>query len=121
MINNASQTLEIGALGALTMTGLDIVTNGTIKMDGGSLTDTSGIVIDTAATLIGKGLITAGTALSGDGTVKASGGTLELGSNLSALTPTVFDIDSVDGSVLKDRRRGRDRRHAWLPRRDRRA
>jgi large repetitive protein len=101
VINSASQTLEIGALGALTMTGLDIVTNGTIKMDGGKLTDTSGIVIDTGATLIGTGLITAGTALSGDGTVKASGGTLELGSDLSALTPTVFDIDTVAGSVLK--------------------
>src|SRR4029077_13198562 len=51
--------------------------------------------------LIGKGLITADTALSGDGTVMASGGTLELGSNLTALLPTVFDVDTVAGSVLK--------------------
>ena len=101
-INSAFQTLEIGALGALTITGQEIVTNGTIRMDGGSLTDTAGLVIDTAATLIGKGLITAGTTLSGDGTVKASGGTLELGSDLTAATlSTSFQIDSVNGSVLR--------------------
>ena len=38
VINSASQTLEIGALGALTITGREIVTNGTIRMDGGTLT-----------------------------------------------------------------------------------
>src|ERR1700712_1256623 len=78
-INSAFQTLEIGALGPLTMTGLDIVTNGTIKMDGGMLADTAGIVIDTAATLTGFGLVAAGTTLSGDGIIKASGGMLGLG------------------------------------------
>ncbi len=100
VINNALQTLEIGALGAVTMTGLEVVTNGTIRMDGGSLTDTSGTVIDTAATLVGKGLVTASTPLSGDGTVEASGGTLELGSDLSSST-TAFDVDTASGSVLR--------------------
>ena len=108
VINSASQTLEIGALGALTIAGRDIITNGTIRMDGGTLNNiadaalTSGIVIDTAATLVGKGLITAGTTLWGDGIVKASGGTLELGSNLTAIAfTTSFQIDSVNGSVLR--------------------
>lgn len=100
VINNALQTLEIGALGAVTITGLELVTNGTIKMDGGSLTDTSGTIIDTAATLVGKGLVTASTPLSGDGTVKASGGTLELGSDLSTST-TTFDVDTANGSILR--------------------
>ncbi|HEY0422974.1 MAG TPA: Ig-like domain-containing protein [Rhodopila sp.] len=99
-INSAFQTLEIGALGTLTMTGLDIVTNGTIKMDGGMLADTAGIVIDTAATLTGFGLVAAGTTLSGDGIIKASGGMLELASDLTAST-TLFDVDNVAGSVLK--------------------
>ena len=83
VINNAAQTLEVGVAGALTVTGLQLVTNGAIRMDGGSLTDTSGIIIDTAATLSGKGLVTAGTALSGVGIVKASGGTLELAADLN--------------------------------------
>src|SRR4029077_19450307 len=92
IINSAAQTLEIGAAGNLTMTGLDLVTNGTIKLDGGSLTDTAGIIIDTGATLTGKGLVTADTTLSGVGIVKASGGTLELGGNLTSST-TLFDVD----------------------------
>jgi Ca2+-binding RTX toxin-like protein len=100
VINSALQTLEIGAAGALTMTGLDLVTNGTIRLDGGSIADTSGIVIDTAATLIGRGFVPVGTPLSGDGTVKASGGILRLGSALT--TPnTNFAVDSVAGSVLR--------------------
>jgi Ca2+-binding RTX toxin-like protein len=100
VINNAAQTLAIGATGALTLTGLQVVTNGTVRMDGGSLSDSSGLIIDTAATLTGKGLITASTAVSGDGVVKASGGVLELCSNLTAST-TTFGVDTVAGSVLR--------------------
>ncbi|MEA2790189.1 MAG: large repetitive protein, partial [Acetobacteraceae bacterium] len=99
-INSALQTLEIGALGSLTMTGLESITKGSIKMDGGTLTDTSGIVIGAGATLTGNGRITAGTAVSGSGVVKASGGTLELGNDLTS-TAIAFDIDAVSGSVLR--------------------
>ena len=99
-MSSANQTLEIGAAGALTLTGLEIVGGGTIRMDGGTLTDVSGIGLNAPAVLVGKGTVTAGTVLSGDGTVKASGGTLELGAGLTATT-MAFDVDTVAGSVLR--------------------
>ena len=102
LINNAAQTLEIGSAASLTMSGLDLVTNGTIVMDGGTLSDTAGIIIDTAATLTGRGLVSAGTALTGDGAIRASGGVLELANDLTAAAfGTGFGVDTVAGSVLK--------------------
>ena len=103
VINNANQTLEVGALGALTMTGLDVVTNGTIKLDGGSLTDTRGHHHRHRRHADGKRPGHGRYGLSGDGIVKASGGTLELGSNLTSST-TLFDVDSGDRVGAEDRR-----------------
>ena len=59
-------------------TRLQTATNGTIKIDGGTLTDAAGITLTSPAALTGSGTVAANTALSGTGTVTASGGTLDL-------------------------------------------
>ena len=100
VINNANQTLEIGALGSLAITGTEAITNGTIRMDGGTLSDAQGLVIDTGAILIGSGTIASGTALSGAGTVIASGGRLDLAGDLTAAA-TNLQINAAPGSVLE--------------------
>ena len=46
-INNANQTLEIGPAGNLTINGNEFITNGTIKLDGGTLADKTGTTEDT--------------------------------------------------------------------------
>ena len=98
-LNNANQTLEIGATGSLTINAAQTATNGTIKIDGGTLTDAAGITLTSPATLTGSGTIAANTALSGTGTVTASGGTLDLlGTVNSGL---VLQIDTTAGSLLK--------------------
>ena len=79
-ISVGSQTLEIGSAGNLTITGgAESIALGTIKLDGGSLTDSS-VVTVTSGTLTGFGTIAAITALSGTAPriVNASGGTLDL-------------------------------------------
>jgi hypothetical protein len=99
-IGSALPTLEIGTAGALTINGLESITNGTIKIDGGTLTDASGINVGSGAVLTGHGTIAPGTVLSGTGMVKASGGILDLRSDVTSLS-TAFDIDAAGGSVLK--------------------
>lgn len=100
-IHSAAQTLEIGAHASLTLTGLELVTNGLILMDGGTLADATGLIVDTGATLAGQGLVTAGTPLSGDGAVIARGGVLELAQDLTSALTTTFSVDSAPGSTLK--------------------
>ena len=98
-LNNANQTLEIGASASLTINAAQTATNGTIKIDGGTLTDASGITLTSPAALTGLGTIAANTALSGTGTVTASGGTLDLlGTVNSGL---VLAIGTTAGSLLK--------------------
>ena len=98
-LNNANQTLEIGAAGSLTINAAQTATNGTMGIDGGALTDTSGITLTSPATLTGSGTIAANTALSGAGTVTASGGTLDLlGTVNSGL---VLAIATGSPSILK--------------------
>ena len=74
-INNANQTLEIGASGALTISAAESITNGKIQLDGGTLTDASGVTIGAGALLTGYG--TAGAVTLSGGTVTQTGGTLE--------------------------------------------
>ena len=62
-INNVNQTLEVGPSGSLSMGATENVTNGTILMAGGLLTDASGVSL-------GNG--TSNGALSGFGTVAAN-------------------------------------------------
>ena len=84
-INNANQTLRVGAAGNLTISAAETVSLGKILMSGGTLTDASGLTIGTSGTLTGFGkvnpaIIGPG---SGSGTITASGGTLELTSAVS--------------------------------------
>ena len=83
-INNVNQTLEIGPLGSLSIGATQNVTNGTILMAGGNLTDASGISLGSGSSngsLSGFGTVTANLTRSGSGTadtITASGGTLDL-------------------------------------------
>ena len=54
VIGNTTQTLEMGASGALTITGAESITNGKIQLDGGTLTDASNLTIGAGATLTGS-------------------------------------------------------------------
>ena len=48
-INNANQTLEIGAAGSLTLSAAESITNGKIQLDGGTLTDASSVTLGAGA------------------------------------------------------------------------
>jgi Hint domain len=102
-ITLGTQTLEIGASGALTISAIESITNGTIKLDGGSLTDTSGLTIGSAANLIGAGIISTGAAdFEGAGTVTAFAGVLDFttAANLSGAA-TAYHIADAIGSDLR--------------------
>ena len=96
-INDAHQTLEVGAGGNLTLTTAESITNGTIKMSGGTLADVAGLTIGAGASLQGFGTVTAATG--GPGTILATGGTLKLTAALDGATAS--DIHIGDGAVLK--------------------
>lgn len=64
-ISNSNQTLEIRAAGNLTIGAAESVTNGTIQVDGGTLTVAPGLTIGTGAVLIGMGTVAASTAIGG--------------------------------------------------------
>ena len=126
-LNNANQTLELGATAALTVTAAEAITLGSIKLDGGSLIDASGVTIGAGATLIGSG--TAGaitlsggtvtqsggtfalTSITGRGTVNgtptatgaitASGGTLDITNSIGASAGAAFGIAGTAGSVMR--------------------
>jgi large repetitive protein len=77
-ITDSHQTLEIGALGNLTINGAETITNGTIKLDGGTLVDvngTTGLTVGSGGTLTGFGTAPNDITLAG-GTVAQSGGVL---------------------------------------------
>ncbi|HXA24531.1 MAG TPA: Hint domain-containing protein, partial [Acetobacteraceae bacterium] len=96
-INNANQTVEIGAASTLTLTQLESMTNGTIKLDGGTLTDAAGVSVGKGAKLLGKGVVVG--PISGGGTIEATGGLLNIGGNLT--NGMVLQADSVASSVLE--------------------
>lgn len=100
-INSSNQTLEIGALGSLTLTAAENVTNGKIQLDGGTLTDLSGLTLNGGANLTGFGMIGTGTAIDGIGTIIASGGTLDIRGTVDSGNLTAFTIANVAGSDLK--------------------
>ena len=58
-INSVNQTLEIGTGGSLTIGAAESITNGTIQLSGGTLTDASGLTIGSGATLTGFGTVAA--------------------------------------------------------------
>ena len=98
-INNANQTLEIGVAGALTITGVESITNGKIQLDGGTLTDASNLTIGAGATLTGFGKVNANIPTS-VGTITATGGTLELNGTVASTTGGLH-IGSASGDTLK--------------------
>ncbi len=78
-IDNANQTLQIGAGAHVTITGAESITNGTITLSGGTLVDDrDGLTIGSGATLSGFG--TAGDVTLAGGTITQSTGTLTLNS-----------------------------------------
>src|SRR5262249_53914403 len=76
-ITSANQTLEIGANGNLTISSNESITNGTIQLDGGGLSDTSGLSVGAGAHLTGFGAVTAGATAAKDvdgiGSITAKG------------------------------------------------
>jgi hypothetical protein len=105
-ISNANQTLEVGPSGNLTIGAAENITDGSIKLDGGSLTDTSGITLgNAAAKLTGFGTVTTGTTTTTDfdgiGAVTATGGVLDFTKATNSDSVTAYDIAAVAGSVLR--------------------
>jgi len=104
-INNVNQTLEIGPLGALVIQATQNVTNGTILMAGGHLTDASGLSLGNGASngsLSGFGTVAANLTRSGSGTadtITASGGNLDLTGTFGA--GLVAAISAGSTSTLK--------------------
>ena len=106
-INNVNQTLEIGSLGSLVIGTTQNVTDGTIVMAGGALTDVSGISFGTATSsgsLSGYGTITGALTRSGSGaanTITAIGGNLTLSTAIGANSGLIFAIGSTPVSALQ--------------------
>jgi hypothetical protein len=98
-ISDLNQTLEIGAAGYLTINATESITSGTIRIDGGTLTDSADITIGSGATLIGFGLIAAGGDIGGTGTITASGGILEFQTEIDGVAASSLHIDG--GATLK--------------------
>ena len=104
-MRSANQTLEVGATGALTIAQQQQVSNGLIKMSGGSLNDTKGIVLGRlvdSGTLSGFGTVTANLTSSGTGTANdiiASSGSLSIVGTIG--TGLNLKIDSTAGSTLR--------------------
>jgi hypothetical protein len=100
VINNSNQTLEIGSAGNLTLHNDPNITNGLIKLDGGTLNDNLGLTIGVGARLIGFGVVdTSAAATQGTGTIIASGGTLEFKADVDVYSANAFQI--ADGATLK--------------------
>jgi hypothetical protein len=99
-INSGNQTLEIGGGGALTIDALQSLTSGTIKMDGGALTDAFGVTLGAGANLTGFGTFNPAFTGINSGVVTASGGTLDLVADVG-VTGISFNIDSPSGSALE--------------------
>ena len=98
-IDSANQSLHI--TGNLTINAAESITNGAIRLFGGTLTDNVGITVGNGATLTSVGAGTVNGPLTGGGTgvIKASGGTLDLTGNVTG--GSSLQIDTVAGSVLK--------------------
>ena len=103
-INNVNQTLEVGASGSLSISGAQGITNGTILLAGGTLTDTSGLTVGAGAKLTGFGTVGTGTTVNGTGTITASGGVLEFKGAVDTTSSSIFHVASAgtlkfDGAV----------------------
>ncbi len=108
-INNVNQTLEIGPSGSTPLLGAaQNVTNGTILMAGGDLTDLSGISFGSGSSngsLSGFGVVIADQfTRSGNGTantITATGGKITLFTTIGNNSGLVFNIDNSPASSLR--------------------
>ena len=102
-LDDSSQILEIAASGSLNiLDGIQSVTNATIQLDGGQLSDVHGIVL-TSGQIVGAGSIsTTGTSFEGGGKVTASvvgsEATLRFFDQVDTTSATDFHI--ADGATL---------------------
>ena len=95
-IHSSNQTVEIGAAGNLTLTFFETMTNGTIKLDGGTLNATTdGLIVGSGAKVFGQGVVNG--AISGSGVVEGQGGVLTVSNNVTSST-ILLEADS--GSTL---------------------
>jgi collagen type I/II/III/V/XI/XXIV/XXVII alpha len=106
-IDNVNQTLEIGPLGVVSIGATQNVTNGTILVAGGIVSDTSGISFGTktsSGSLSGFGAVTGALTMSGTGTantITASGGNLTLSTAIGSNSGLVFAIGNTALSALQ--------------------
>jgi hypothetical protein len=100
-INNANQTLQIGATGHLTIGATETVTNGSIVLAGGTLTDASGVTLGAGAKLTGFGTFNPAFVGANAGTVTASGGSLILKSAVPAASGLTFHVFDSAASILR--------------------
>ena len=106
-INNVNQTLEVGPSGTVALGATQNVTNGTILMAGGTLTDLSGISFGTNSSrgsLSGFGTVTGALTRSGTGTantITASDGNLTLTTTIGFNSGLLFTIGSTAISTLE--------------------
>ena len=104
-ISTANQMLEIGPTGSLTITGAESITNGAIKLDGGTATlddtNVNGLTIGSGAILEGAGAVE-GPINATSGTIAANynegyggvGGTLDLQGKVTAGTLELYGWSS---------------------------
>jgi hypothetical protein len=100
-ITKASQTVEIGASGTLTLTdttAAESITNGTIRLDASSstLNANGGLNVGSGAKVIGTGVVN-GAILGNGGVVEGQGGVLTVSNNVASST-ILLEVDS--GSTL---------------------
>ena len=108
-VNNANQILEIGPNGSVTITAAENISNGTLQMAGGTLTDGSGIILGPSratGTLTGFGTVNANLSPSGSGTpeILATGGTLDLSGTVASGLVLAINVSApadlkIDGSA----------------------
>jgi large repetitive protein len=105
-ITSATQTLEVGSKGTVTLTGSGgfVVSGGQIVMSGGALTDARGITVGNgtiAGTLIGSGSVNAAIGSFGSGNVvEASGGLLAMNGAVAG-SGLIYAIANSKSSVLE--------------------
>jgi hypothetical protein len=106
-IDDSNQTLEIGASAVLDINARQNVTNGTIKMSGGVLTDKGGLNFGDATSggfLSGFGTVTGSlstTLGSVPSIILATGGNLTLADAIGRNSQLTFDIDATAASALQ--------------------
>jgi hypothetical protein len=110
-LHSVNQTVDIGTTGSLALSFLETVSNGTIKLDGGTLNANGGLVgsLDKTngvpgigVTLIGQGIVNGGT-ISGSGVVEGEGGILTVNNTITSnsirLEADASSILALDGTI----------------------